>query len=173
MRWRSWLLIGALAGMFFSPLSVQSDDLDELQAVFDQSLKALNAGDVDTWIGLMDDGVVYFPINLPFPVVGKDANKKMWQAMFDEHEKVTFVPIDPQFHMTGSTGIAWGYYILIVQQTETIDAIFSRYTVTYARTDDQWRIVVVHTGIPPGSDAGGGAQEFQQTDYVESGLDEE
>lgn len=97
MRCKYWLRIGVMAGMFFTPFPVQSADLDDLQAVFEQSLKVLNASDVDAWIGLMDDGVVYFPNNLPFPVVGKEANKKMWQAMFDENEKVTFVPIDPQF----------------------------------------------------------------------------
>jgi ketosteroid isomerase-like protein len=160
MRWKYWLLTGALLGAFFTPPPVRSADFDELQAIFDQALKALNTGNVDAWIALMDDGVVYFPHNLPFPIVGKDDNKKMWQAMFDENEKVTFVPIDPQFHITGSTGVAWGYYVLVTQQTETIDAIFSRYTVTYAKTDGQWRIVVVHTGIPPGSDAGGLAPEF-------------
>lgn len=171
MGWKYWLLTGALLGTLFTPLPVRSADLDELQAIFDQSLKALNTSNVDAWIALMEDGVVYFPYNLPFPVVGKDDNKKIWQAMFDENEKVTFIPIDPQFHIAGSTGVAWGYYVLVAQQAETIDAIFSRYTVTYAKTDDQWRIVVVHTGIPPGPNAEGLASVLQKTGYMNARLE--
>ncbi len=143
----------ALVMSLMTPPVTYGGDVDELKTIFEQGVAALNKRDLKAWISLMDDGIVFFSPNLPLPVVGKEVNLRVWQNVFEENMSITFTPIKPEFHVTGSTGVVWGYYVLVAQPSDVaVNAVVGRYTVTYTKLGGKWRAVVIHNSLLPQTD---------------------
>jgi len=63
-------------------------DVDELKAMFDQVVAAINRRDADAWASIVHDDFVVFPPFSPFAVEGKEAFRHFAQMFFAEEESV-------------------------------------------------------------------------------------
>jgi ketosteroid isomerase-like protein len=147
---RTCILTFALLILLCSAPAVRGDEVDELKTAFEQAIAALNKRDLDTWLDGMDEGIIYFSPTLPVPAVGKEINRQFWQNLFNTSHTISFTSITPQFHVTGSTGVVWGYYVLVTQPDEiSINAIVGAYSATFTKADGKWHAVVIHNSVLP------------------------
>ena len=149
--YKPFVLTVGLIGILITPLTSRADDQKDLVAAFQEALTAINTRNVEAFVELMDDGVVYFLPNIPLPAVGKAANERVWSRLLADNDSVTFVPIKPQFHISGNTGIAWGHYVSVAQAGDiSLDAFIGRYTITYTKVaEGDWRMIVIHNSSIP------------------------
>jgi ketosteroid isomerase-like protein len=89
----------------------------------------------------------------PLPIEGKAAARQVYQAFFANTESTTVVLRQPQYRVTDTTGVAWGYAALTVKPKEgPLETRVVRYTETFIKQDGQWlRVAVHHSLIPPGN----------------------
>jgi ketosteroid isomerase-like protein len=127
--------------------------VEGLQAAFEQGVQAFNSRDLDTWATSWHDRVINFGPLSPFPADGKGALRQTFRAVFAANESGTFTPINAQYRVVGTTGMAWGYYMLAVKpQDGPLETFYGRYTITYTRAEDRWLEVARHFSLlPPAS----------------------
>jgi ketosteroid isomerase-like protein len=147
------LLVSALFVVLCAPTIVRGADVDDLKAAFEQGVKAVNALDVDGFMALAHDQSVTFGASSPFPTDGKAAQRQAVQNNVNNRESQTFTPINPQFRVIGTTGIAWGNAsIAIKPKGGPLDTNWVRYTIVYAKTDGKWLRVATHLSwVPAGN----------------------
>jgi uncharacterized protein (TIGR02246 family) len=127
-----------------------SADVDDLKATFEQGTKALNALDVDGFMALAHDQGVVFGAASPFPVDGKAAQRQVFQSAVNSRESQNFTPINPQFRVVGTTGIAWGHSVLTIKpKGGPLETHYVRYTLIYTKSDGKWLRVASHTSWMP------------------------
>lgn len=137
----AWALVWGVC--LVSP--ARGQDLDALKASFAAEIKALDTQDVKATLAQVDDNIVLFGLFSPFPVAGKDAYQQAVEEYFGVYESATFSPVNPQFRIAGTTGIAWGYYELATKLRDGPPAYFhGRYLFTYTQADGQWRLMSMH-----------------------------
>lgn len=153
MVYKRVLLILAIVAVLFTPSTARSADVDDLKAAFDQLTKALNARDLDAVMAGLHDQVVTFGASSPFPADGKAAARQTLQAVFANNESITVTPVNPQFRVTGNTGVAWGHVSLVTKPKDgPVATTYARYTFTYTKTDGKWLRVAQHISrIPSGN----------------------
>ena len=139
-----------VVAVLVTPLVARSDDLADLKAAFEQSSKAANARDLDAFAASWHDQVVNFGPRSPFPIDGKPAVQQFFQTVFANHESFTFTPINPQFRVSGNTGVAWGNYMLALKPKDgPLATSFGRYTVTFLKSEGHWLQIVRHFSLLP------------------------
>jgi len=153
MLYRQTVLAFVLAAFLFAPSAARGDDVDDLKATFEQLVKAINSRDLDTFVALAHDGVVFFSPISPFPVVGKAASQQGIQTLFDNNESITLTPINPQFSVIGNTGIVWGHLATAFKPKDgPMDISFIRCTFTFVKSEGKWLRVATHlSAIPSGN----------------------
>ena len=120
-------------------------DIDDLKAAFGQHMVALNQRDLEAFATLYHDHVVVFTDNAPFAVEGKAGFQQGVQTAWDNCGSLTLTPINPQFLVLGDTGLAWGHYAETVKPKDgPLQAVFARYTITFVKSQEQWRAAAVH-----------------------------
>jgi ketosteroid isomerase-like protein len=125
--------------------TAHSQDLDELKASFAAEIKALDSRDLPATVALAHDGIVLFGLFSPFPINGKEAFRQAVQEYFTNYERATFEPVNPQFRIAGTTGMAWGYYQLSAKLKDGPSAYFhGRYLFTYTQAEGKWLIISMH-----------------------------
>lgn len=143
----------AIFAVLWAPTVVHGADVDDLKAAFEQGVKAINALDVDGFMALAHDQSVTFGAASPFPTDGKAAQRQILQNAVSSRESQTFAPINPQFRVIGTTGIAWGNAnIAIKPKGGPLATQYLRYTIVYAKSDGKWLRVATHLSwIPAGN----------------------
>jgi uncharacterized protein (TIGR02246 family) len=128
-------------------------DLDELKAAFEQATAALNRRDLEAFVSLHHDHIVFFANDAPFAVDGKAAFRQAWQALFANTESITITPINPQYRVLGTTGVIWMHTAAAVKPKDgPLRTSFSRFTLTYTQAEGKWLLVAVHgSAIPSGT----------------------
>jgi ketosteroid isomerase-like protein len=127
-------------------------DVDDLKATYEKAVKAYNSHD-DAMFGTVHESTVYYAPNSPFAIKGKAAYqktiKKIWAAM----EHTAFKPINPQFMVSGSTGIISGHYALAMKLKDgPMRTTFGRFTATCTKSDGKWLVISSHySAIPSGN----------------------
>jgi ketosteroid isomerase-like protein len=125
--------------------AVHGQDLSELKASFAAQIKALDSRNLEAALAQVDNGIVLFGLFSPFPVKGKDAYGQAVEEYFAMYEHATFAPVNSQFRIVETTGVAWGYYELSTKLKDGPPAYFhGRYLFTYTQADGKWRLISMH-----------------------------
>ena len=125
-------------------------DIDDLKATLEQAVAAINRRDLNAYSALWHEQIVAFPPFSPFPVDGKATLRQAAEANFANIESGALIPINPQYRVIGTTGLAWGHASLSLKPKDgPMRAVFIRYTWTFTKTDGQWREVAVHGSLLP------------------------
>ena len=85
---KAGLVIGLVA-LLWTPTVALSDDVDDLKAALTQVTDAIAKKDLAAFSSLLDDNIVMFGTDAPFPVVGKAAFRQAAQGLFSNNEKQT------------------------------------------------------------------------------------
>jgi ketosteroid isomerase-like protein len=123
-------------------------DLAALKASFDAELDALNRRDLNATLAPVYDRMVLFGIFSPFPIEGKNGFRQAVQEYFDDYEHAILTPIDPEFRIIGTTGVAWGNFRLATRLKSGASAYSDgRYMFTYAQLDGKWVTISMHYSL--------------------------
>jgi ketosteroid isomerase-like protein len=166
MSFRRIIFASVVGALFLVPLGAQSDevkelkqerilmsDVDSFKTAFERLVEALNSRDLETLTEGMHDGVTLFGAVAPSPIEGKEAARQVYQALFANTESATVALRQPQYRVTDTTGIAWGYATLTFKPKDgPLETRVVRYTETFTKQDGQWlRVAVHHSLIPSGN----------------------
>ena len=144
---RAILIFLTLLSLGLSP-AVRAQDLAALKAGFDAEIDALNRRDLNAAVGPVHDRMVLFGIFSPFPIEGKDGFRQAVQDYFDDYEHAVLTPIDPDFRVVGTTGVAWGNFRLATKQKGgPSEYAHGRYMFTYAQVDGKWVTISMHYSL--------------------------
>src|SRR5688572_14337717 len=89
---------------------VHGQDLTALKASFAAEIDALNTRNLNAALAPVADSVILFGIFSPFPIQGKEGYRQAVQEYFYNYEQAVLTPIDPEFRIIGTTGVAWGNF---------------------------------------------------------------
>jgi ketosteroid isomerase-like protein len=128
-------------------------EIDELKAAFEQHIQTLNTHNLDAFVATVHNGVTGFTIASPFPVDGQEVIRQFVQTVIANTESNTFMPINPQFRVIGTTGVVWSHHAVARKPKDgPRTTVFGRSTFTFVKTDGQWLCVPFHHSlIPSGS----------------------
>jgi ketosteroid isomerase-like protein len=128
-------------------------EIDELKAAFEQHIQTLNTHNLDAFVATVHNGVTGFTIASPFPVDGQEVIRQFVQTVIANTESNTFMPINPQFRVIGTTGVVWSHHAVARKPKDgPRTTVFGRSTFTFVKTDGQWLCVSFHHSlIPSGS----------------------
>jgi ketosteroid isomerase-like protein len=125
--------------------AANGNNLAALRASFAADMRAFNSNNPDTFVASAHDEIVLFGILSPFPMDGKDEFRQVMQRYLADHEGVTLMAVHPEFHISGTTGIAWGYYSLTHKlKNGPLEYAHGRYTFTYTQADGKWVLIAMH-----------------------------
>ncbi|MBI3244893.1 MAG: nuclear transport factor 2 family protein [Deltaproteobacteria bacterium] len=144
-KYRRTVLACVVLSVLAAPLITRGEDLAEVRAVFDKDIRLFNAQNTDTFSISAHDDVVLFSILSPFATKGKDDLRRLVQGYFDDHTRLMFRPVNPEFVVIGTSALAWGSYtIMEYPKVGPREAIHGRYTFTYTKVDGIWLLVALH-----------------------------
>ncbi len=125
-----------------------SQDLAALKASFAAEIDALNSRNLNATLIPVDNRMVVFGIFSPFPIKGKDEFRQAVQEYFDGYEHAVLTPIDPEFRVIGTTGVAWGNFRIAAKLKNGASEYFDgRYMFTYAQSEGKWVIISMHYSL--------------------------
>jgi uncharacterized protein (TIGR02246 family) len=131
--------------LLVTPLAVRGDELAELRAIFDQDIQFLNARNPEAFVASAHDDVVLFGILSPFAVKGKEAVRQLIQEYLNDHVKISFRPVNPEFFVAGTSALAWGSYsITEYPKVGPREILHGRYTYTYTKANGKWLLAALH-----------------------------
>jgi ketosteroid isomerase-like protein len=123
-------------------------DPPALKASFEAEIDALNRRDLRATLTPIDNRMVLFGIFSPYPIEGKEGFRQMVQEYFDDYEYAVFRPIDPDFRVVGTTGVAWGNFRLATKLKNGLSEYSDgRYMFTYAQSEGKWVIISMHYSL--------------------------
>lgn len=138
------LLFAVVLLLFGSP-AVRGDDLEDVRAVFEQDIRLFNAHNPKAFVASAHDEVVLFGILSPFATKGKAALQELVRQYFDDHLRLTFRPVNPEFLIVGTSALGWGSYTITEHpKIGPRESIHGRYTFTYTKADGQWLLAALH-----------------------------
>ena len=147
MRYRH---VASMVGLFVLCLvsRVHGQDLAALKASFTAEIDALNTRNLNAALAPVTDTVILFGIFSPFPIQGKEGYRQAVQEYFDNYEQAVLTPIEPEFRIIGTTGVAWGNFRLATKQkSQSFDHADGRYMFTYAQGEGKWIIISMHYSL--------------------------
>ncbi len=147
------LLTMAVVTVLCLPLPVHGDDVGDLKAAFEQTINALNAGDLEAYLAMVHDQQVFFGPDAPFAQDGKTAARQGLQTLLANHESIVRTPINPQFRVIGTTGLVWGHVAVNFKPKDgPLHTQFTRLLWTYVKVEGKWLLVASHISrIPTGT----------------------
>ena len=120
-------------------------DLDELKATQAQVIAAINRRDLDGWLALLHDDVIYRDAFAPLAVEGKAALRHVAAAQLSRSESVTVTLINPQYRVFERTGIVCGHSVFAVKPKDgPLQTTFVRNTGAYTKVAGKWRLAALH-----------------------------
>lgn len=123
----------------------RAEGIEGVKAVFDSDIQSLNAHEPDAFVGSAHDGIIIFGVLSPFPVDGKTEFQKVMRQFLEDFAEVAFTPTNPEFSVSGASGIAWGHYTLVTKAKDAPrEYAFGRYSMAYTKTDGTWRLASMH-----------------------------
>jgi len=142
----------ALVLVLLGSTPVFGADVDDFKAAFNKAVEAYNTRD-DGFFSMSHEQVTVFNPGAPFAIDGKAAYEQAMRGSWATAESSTFKPINPQFRVIGSTGVAWGHYTIANKPKDgPMRATFGRYTIIFAKSGGKWLAVATHySPIPSGN----------------------
>ena len=129
------------------PAAAADDEASTVRATFEGAVAALNAGNMDGFLDTVhDEALSFYSCGPTSGKQGREACALDWQLFFNTTTDARFETQNEQYRVIGDTGIAYGEYSLSVnyngQGRQTVHE--GRYTMTYTRVGDEWRIAMQH-----------------------------
>ncbi len=118
-----------------------------VKEVFETGVAALNEGNLDGFLDTVhDEALSFYACGPTSGKQGREACALDWRLFFNTTTKARFETRNEEYRIIGDTGIAYGEYSLSVnyngQGRQTVHE--GRYTMTYTRVGDEWRIAMQH-----------------------------
>ena len=118
-----------------------------VKEVFETGGAALNEGNLDGFLDTVhDEALSFYACGPTSGKQGREACALDWRLFFNTTTKARFETRNEEYRIIGDTGIAYGEYSLSVnyngQGRQTVHE--GRYTMTYTRVGDEWRIAMQH-----------------------------
>lgn len=150
MRSAPFVLIAILAASLVAGSPAFAGDEGAVAAVkevFETGVAALNEGNLDGFLDTVhDEALSFYACGPTSGKQGREACALDWRLFFNTTTKARFETRNEEYRIIGDTGIAYGEYSLSVnydgQGRQTVHE--GRYTMTYTRVDDEWRIAMQH-----------------------------
>jgi ketosteroid isomerase-like protein len=135
-----------MAFIVFMPVGVRGDDLADLRIVFEKDIRLFNAKNTDAFVASSHDDVVLFGILSPFATKGKEDLQRVVRGYLEDHVRVIFKMVNPEFVIVNTSGLAWGAYTITeYPKVGPRESIHGRYTFTYTKSDGKWRLVALES----------------------------
>ena len=151
-------VLAAVSALLISFLAVSGDDRDSgiaaLRETFEGAVGALNAGNLDGFLGTVhEEALSFYACGPTSGKQGREACAIDWNLFFNNTTGAEFRTSNEQYRVIGGTGIAYGEYALSVlyDAKERMTVHEGRYTMTYIRSGDRWQIIMQHN-TPAGDD---------------------
>ncbi len=126
------------------PAAESTDELAAVQRVFEADIRLFNGQDPTAFTAAAHKNVVLFGTLSPFAVEGKAAIQQLIQEYFTNHDYAKWAPVNAQFSIIGTSGLAWGHYTLRQQpKAGPRQILHGRYTFTYAWEEGKWLLVAL------------------------------
>ncbi len=153
MIYRKAVLVMWAVALLCAPSVARGADVDDLKATFEQQVKDFNERNLDAFMAAWHDQAVSVVGSNLLPSDGKAATRQAYQNIFDTTESATFNPVNPQFRVIGSMGLAWGSYLYTFQPKDgAMEAVAGRYTGAYTKADGKWLALELHfSDFPSGN----------------------
>ena len=135
----------AIAGLLSFSSVAYGDDLAEVRTLFEKDIHLLNAHNNDAFSIAAHEDVVLFGILSPFATKGKAALQQLVAQYLEDHSRVNFVSVNPEFFVVGDSAVAWGHYT--ISETPKVGHqvnIYGRYTFTYTKIGGKWLLAAFH-----------------------------
>lgn len=150
MRSAPFVLIAILAASLVAGSPAFAGDESAVAAVkevFETGVAALNEGNLDGFLDTVhDEALSFYACGPTSGKQGREACALDWRLFFNTTTKARFETRNEEYRIIGDTGIAYGEYSLSVnydgQGRQTVHE--GRYTMTYTRVGDEWRIAMQH-----------------------------
>ena len=145
MPYKRTVLSLIFAPLLFAPPPARGDDVTEVRAVFDKDVRLFNAQNREAFSASAHEDVVLFGILSPFATKGKENLRGLVQGYFDDHVRITFRAVNPEFFIMNTSAVAWGAYTITeYPKVGPRETIHGRYTFTYTKADGKWALVALH-----------------------------
>ena len=130
-----------------SAFAGEKDAVAAVKEVFETGVAALNEGNLDGFLDTVhDEALSFYACGPTSGKQGREACALDWRLFFNTTTKARFETRNEEYRIIGDTGIAYGEYSLSVnydgQGRQTVHE--GRYTMTYTRVGDEWRIAMQH-----------------------------
>lgn len=148
----SVLAVALLAG---GGASAVADDLADLKAAHEKTLKAITTGDADGLLATFHEEQVRFDrgaqLATDYKGLSREAFRKSMAEGAASTEIYSITPVEVRYRVIGDTGIVWGYNVDVHKMKgEPGSARMSRMTAIYSRQGGQWKRVCTHVSeVPP------------------------
>jgi ketosteroid isomerase-like protein len=152
-RWVISLIV--LGAFILLPQAVLADDLADLKAAHQKILKAVNTADIPGIFEVWQEGAIWIPDSLGFPMVtSKEPGIKMFTKFFEAHVyRATWYKAD--YRVIGNTGLVWGLVtrVIINKRTGVGKRTFLKTSLVFMKSEGKWGVVMEHnTPIPSAVD---------------------
>jgi ketosteroid isomerase-like protein len=143
------LVCGLLAALCV-PAVGRGAEVDDLKAVAERLIAALNKGDLNTWATLVHEQAVGFYAFSPFPVEGKAALRQNFQGLLSTTESLVITPLNFQYRVIGNIGYTWGHVVVAFKPKDgPLRISWAREIMTYTKVGGKWQMVTVHVSAIP------------------------
>ena len=152
MKTRWVILLIVLGAFILPPQAALADDLADLKATHMSYMKALNAGDVETFMDFWVEGGIVFFGSRAFPVqINIARDKKLWSRILQTH-RLILIPYKPDYRVIGNTGLVWGHFTsdTINKEKGVGKRRFLKFSFTYVKSEGKWKIALYHGTPMPG-----------------------
>jgi hypothetical protein len=153
MSYNTKIILGcALVLVLLASTPVLGADVDDFKATFNKAVKDYNSRN-DTFFASIHEQAAVFNPGMPFAIDGKAAYEKAMRRSWAAYESSIFTPVNPQFRVIGSTGVAWGHYAIAMKPKDGgMETNFGRYTVVCVKSGGKWLVAASHySPIPSGN----------------------
>ena len=110
-------------------------------------MAALNSGNPGGFLDTVhEEALSFYSCGPTSGKQGREACALDWQLFFNSTSGARFEAKNEQYRVIGNVGIAYGDYSLSVNYTDQGRQVVheGRYTMTYAKVGDEWRIIMQH-----------------------------
>jgi ketosteroid isomerase-like protein len=113
-------------------------DIDDLKAAYDQLVTAINARNLNAWVGSYHEQHVGIA-GSSFFVDGRAAVRQVGEVLFANTESLDWKSVSPQFRIIGGTGIAWGHVAYTVKPKDgPLRTLNGAYIITFTKAEGKW-----------------------------------
>ena len=123
-----------------------ADDLADLKATHKSYMKAVNNGEVDTFMDIWLEGGLFLVPSSVFPIVVNIASvKKIYYKWYETHTRRSR-PYKPDYRVIGNTGLVWGHVQAVVMNKEKGigERRFNKFLMTWVKIQGKWKLAAHH-----------------------------